>query len=180
MIDIETLGTKPGCVILSISAVWFDINSGETGEEFELYVDINDSVEIGLDIEEETFLWWMRQDVEARINVFGKDGHDLHNVLETFNQFFRKNQSELPSVWANSPSFDLVILSEAFEICELKKPWEYFQERDVRTLDSLSPKEKKETQFEGVKHNGIDDCKHQIKYCSKIFNKLNIASNPNT
>ena len=53
-------------------------------------------------------------------------------------------------------------------------PWDYRNERDVRTLVSFNPKFKKETPFNGIEHHGIDDCKHQIKYCVATYNSLNI------
>ena len=34
MIDLETLGVVPGCVVLQIGAVCFDPNGGELGEKF--------------------------------------------------------------------------------------------------------------------------------------------------
>ena len=52
-------------------------------------------------------------------------------------------------------------------------PWKFWNERDVRTLVSFAPNVKSEFVFKGVAHNAIDDCKFQIGYCCKIWNKLN-------
>ena len=41
MIDIETLGTGVNAVITSISAVQFDLATGETGKEFHWPVEMN-------------------------------------------------------------------------------------------------------------------------------------------
>jgi len=51
MLDIETLGVSPGCVILSLSAVEFDINTGELGESFNMGIDIKSCVDAGLTID---------------------------------------------------------------------------------------------------------------------------------
>jgi hypothetical protein len=172
MIDIETLGTKPGCVILSISAIWFDIETGGIGDQFDMHIDVNDAVEKGLTINLETVQWWMGQDVEARIKVLCNDGCTLSDVLLSFVEFFNKNKGNDVQIWGNSPSFDLAIMKSAFEKVKLPIPWKHYQERDVRTLVMFAPHIKKQTEFKGIPHYGIDDCKHQINYCCTIYKKL--------
>jgi len=75
-------------------------------------------------------------------------------------------------VWANSPAFDLVLLKSAYKVCKMKAPWHFRDEMDVRTLDNLFPKVRKNISFKGDKHVALDDCYHQIKYLSSIFRKL--------
>lgn len=180
MIDIETLGTKPGCVILSISAVWFDIETGKTQDVFHQNISTHDSVKQGLKIDVETFMWWMQQSKEAQNKVVElRDLRSLKNTIIRFSQFIYNNTSKDVKVWGNSSRFDLGILEAAFNLFDIETPWKHYNERDVRTLVSFAPEIKKQTKFEGIPHYGIDDCKHQIKYCSKIYNKLNIAKNPN-
>lgn len=60
--------------------------------------------------------------------------------------------------------------------CGVEVPWKYFEPVDVRTLVDLGKRlfdfdPKKTIKFEGDKHNAIDDCKFQIKYCSAIYKK---------
>ena len=40
----------------------------------------------------------------------------------------------------------------------------------------LKEHHKKETEFEGIPHFGLDDCKHQIKYLVKIYQDLMAAA----
>jgi DNA polymerase III epsilon subunit-like protein len=62
MVDIETLGTKPSSTILSIGAVFFDIETGELGERF--YMNIDPKQDRSID--PSTVMWWMVQSSEAR------------------------------------------------------------------------------------------------------------------
>lgn len=172
MIDLETLGTKPGSVILSISAVAFDINTGESLDIFHQNIDVNDSIKQGLKVDIETILWWFKQPKEAQNKIIEHTGHKLRNTLVRFWQFVHDYTSNDVKVWANSARFDLGILQSAFDLYNFDLPWKHQNERDVRTLVSFAPEIKKQTEFEGIPHYGIDDCKHQIKYCSKIYQTL--------
>ena len=65
MVDIETMGVSSNAVIASIAAVQFNINTGETGEKFEAYVDLKNQKytpdfylpEYGFYIEVKNFMW---------------------------------------------------------------------------------------------------------------------------
>lgn len=169
MLDLETLGTKPGCAILSIGAVEFDIETGNTGREFYQKVNLRSCIDAGLDIDPDTLLWWMNQDESAR-QVFNNEYlASLRDALKYFSDFCNPNTQ----IWGNSASFDCGILSEVYNKTSIPIPWKFYNERDVRTLVSFDPKIKKDMVFEGVKHNAVDDCRHQIKYCSEIWKKLN-------
>lgn len=175
MIDIETLGTKPGCVILSISAVVFDLKTGNTQDIFHQNISAYDSVKQGLKIDTETFMWWMEQSKEAQNKVVElRNQMKLRNTIISFCRFIYNNTSKDVKVWGNSARFDLGILEAAFNLFDIETPWKHYNELDVRTLISFAPEIKAATKFEGIPHYGIDDCKHQIKYCTAIYQKLKI------
>ena len=69
MIDIETLGLKPGSIIISIGMVWFNPVSGAILGEQYIAVDAEASERAGLTIGAGTFLWWMRQSDAARMEI---------------------------------------------------------------------------------------------------------------
>jgi hypothetical protein len=73
MLDLETLGTKPGGIILSIGAAQFDLKKGLIDADNTFYenIQISDSVEKGFTITGETIEWWFKQDDNARLR------HDL-------------------------------------------------------------------------------------------------------
>ena len=59
MVDIETMGIKSNFAIISIGAVEFKIETGETGKEFYRNVTLKSSVELGLNVDADTVMWWM-------------------------------------------------------------------------------------------------------------------------
>jgi len=171
MLDIETLGTEPESVILSISAVRFQDN-GKTGEEFHADIDIESCVEAGLKIDAATVIWWMGQDDEARAQ-FTDDRirYPLVNALNNFTNIFL-DLREL-KIFAKDPDFDCNLLEDAYSKLNLIPPFHPRRNKmAIRTLSSLRPEYEKNEEFTGVKHNGIDDCKHQIKYVTKILMDL--------
>lgn len=172
MIDIETLGSKPNAVLLSIAAVEFDLVTGQTGAIFEKNICVNSCIEVGLKMEHKTIFWWLKQSKEAQKTLTQHTGYPIKNVLREFAIWVFDNYGLGVIVWGNSARFDLGLLEAAFTACKMDLPWEYYNERDVRTLVAFAPEVKANTKFDGIKHYGVDDCKHQIKYCSEIFNKL--------
>lgn len=170
MIDIETCGTKPGCAIMSIGAVQFDIVTGETGKKFYCNIDAVDSQKQGLTIDANTVLWWMKQSDEARKSL-ENNVTTLKAALNSFSAWLEDINDTEVQIWANAPSFDLVLLKYAYEIIGEKTPWMYWQERCVRTLIAFNPEIKKQITNE-FPHNAIGDCLYQIKYCSEIWNAI--------
>ena len=153
MIDIETLGTEPGCVILSIGAVRF--NRDGIGETFHAQISKRSCLENGLTIDDETEEWWEQQEQDM------PDGSEpLYIALGNLSGFCETADE----VWANSPSFDLRILDAAYDAIESASPWEYHQERDVRTFRSL-PGFVELGQM-GQEHHALDDAIHQAREIS--------------
>ena len=168
MIDIETLGTKSYSAILSIAAVEFDLDTGEFGNTFYVNVDKESCKNVGLKTDDETVEWWNNQSKEAKESLeIHKETLDI--ALKMLRNFLKGKNYK---IWGNSARFDLGILANAFEIIGLEIPWIYKNERCVRTLVSFQPEIKDKMNFIGTRHNALDDCIHQIKYCSEIWNHL--------
>ena len=160
MVDIETLGTEPGCVILSVAAVRFNLETGVISDKFMKVVNIDSCIKLGLGVDGGTLTWWFNQSEEAREHLKGKS-NTIKSVLHSLSQFFRPDDQ----VWGNSARFGLGVLADAYKRVGEKLPWKFWNERDVRTLVSFKPEVKNEVVFEGEPHNPIDDCIHQINYC---------------
>ena len=172
MIDIETLGTKPGSVILSIAAVEFDLCTGETGREFFRNIRLQDSLNLGLKIDGNTLIWWMNNKAEA-LKLSTDNGEDLFTVLEDLYVFIRHRGANNVFVWGNSNRFDLGLLEAVYDkVPGTPIPWDFHNERDVRTLVSFAPEIKDSWKKVGVEHHGLSDCINQIGYCSAIWNHL--------
>lgn len=173
MIDLETLGHKTnGSTILSVGAVEFDIETGKTGKELYLPIDPQDCINHGLLPTASTISWWMKQDDHAQFMAFEKDKVRL-TLLEALNALKSFCDGKDYRVWGNSARFDLGILSAAYDVFNRELPWNHWAELDVRTMVFLNPDVKKNMKFEGIQHDPIADCKHQIKYISEIWKSLN-------
>ena len=120
MFDIETLGTKPGCVILSIGAIEFDLATGELGKSIELFIDSESSVAHGLTIEPRTVMWWMMQNEAARREITGRTTVPLDRAMIDFHQAFDWKEKK---VWCNGANFDFPILAAAMDVLGLPEPW---------------------------------------------------------
>lgn len=134
MIDIETLGTGNGAVILSIGAIAFDLALPSPTPPKVLYeaIDINDAVARGGKIDPETLKWWVLQDRLAMEKAFaGKTP-----VLTAINNLNAWIAWAAPGamIWANPPSFDLSILRAAARRCGTDVIWSHRQERCYRTI----------------------------------------------
>lgn len=153
MVDIETLGTKPGHAILSVGAVRFD--SGGLGDEFYRSVSLESCQDAGLEIDANTLEWWLGQDDAVTGVLTG--GDELTEVLEDFAAFYGTSEE----IWAFSPSFDCDILAEAYEAVGIVPPWNYYEERCCRTLAALPiwP----DVDQDGDKHDALDDAKYQAR-----------------
>lgn len=179
MIDIETIGDRMDSVILSISAVLFNMNGDISERVFDKYIDIDSSIRAGAKVTCHTFLWWLGQSEDARQTQISATRFDLAEVLAAFTRWYNEhclyNNTEL-NVWGNGSKFDLGIITSAYESLGLKVPWKPWVEHDVRTVVRFNPEIKKamKQDFQGVEHKGIDDCKHQIRYLIEILKSRNL------
>lgn len=181
MIDIETFGTKPGSVIASIGAVFFDPATGEQGEEFEILISVEKSKEMGFTTDASTEAWWAKQSSVAQEQLKGNLSPEY--VLGEFHQFVISHcERDKVKVWGNGASFDPVLIESAFDIANnhfgfvVEPPFKYWNIRDVRTIVALGREigfdPKKDMPFDGVPHSALADAKHQAKYVSAIWQRL--------
>jgi hypothetical protein len=167
MIDLETMGNKNRAAICTIGAIEFDISSGVKGREFYEKIDLQSCLDLGLQIDGSTVRWWMGQPDQARNEII-QDGRNIHQVLFKLNHWFAACHPGY-QVWGNGSSFDLVILESAFEAVGQQAPWDFRNERDVRTMLMLYPNVKDYVKHRGIKHHALSDCRYQIELVSEVF-----------
>lgn len=164
MVDLETLGTTPGCPILSIGAVRFDPETNSLGEEFYTNVDLQDCLSSGLKIDGATFYWWLQQSLSARVSLSDKR-LSLFDALVTLGDFIDTGQQ----IWAHGASFDLAVLSSAYATLNISKPWDFRNERDTRTILDLASM--RMPQIENA-HHALADAKSQAITIMKALRSL--------
>jgi len=169
MLDIETMGNQSYSSILSIGAVQFDLETGEIGKKFYTTVSLDSCLQTGLIINGSALEWWMKQNEQAKKDLFSGEKLHIASALYELSSFI-EDISPKPIVWGNSARFDCGILTDAYNKLSLKTPWDFRDERCVRTLVSFNPSIKLSEKMVGNYHNPIDDCIYQIGYCSKIWN----------
>ena len=156
MIDIETLGTRPGDVILSIGAVWFA--PGESVKSsFHISIDSESSKEAGLRAQKSTLEWWGKQSPEARAIAFAGE-YSLESALKQFTMWLPKGKEEL-RVWGNGANFDNALVAAAYRAVKMEMPWHYWNDRCYRTISAMFMKTKVERV--GTGHNALDDATTQ-------------------
>ena len=74
MIDLETLGTGPDCVVLTIGGVKFNPNEvSNTYQEFYYRFDVDEQLAKGRTTLQSTLDWWARQDKSVRDEALGDE-----------------------------------------------------------------------------------------------------------
>ena len=177
MIDLETCGTAPGSVILSIGAVGFDPESGKLGPEFYNVISAGTSIASGLSLDYKTMLWWSGQSAEAREvlkaaaspGLYGQ-AYDIWVVLTNFTTYLSQFGKDV-RVWGNGAAFDNVLLQEAYRRAgRAPAGWSFHNDRCYRTLKSLFPYIK--LTRVGTHHNALDDAKSQALHAVALLQHL--------
>ena len=179
MLDLETMGNKSNAAIVSIGAIEFNLDTGVEASIFYERIDLQSCIDRGLKIDASTLYWWLKQNEEARLEL-AKGGIDLYEALGEFSSWIyqcntRCGKSKSTKLWGNGARFDIGLLEDAYVACGYHEmPWLHYNELDLRTLVYFAPQIKDEVRnnFKGVAHNPIDDCRVQIKYATRIWNKM--------
>ncbi|QIG28411.1 exonuclease [Leclercia adecarboxylata] len=181
MVDLETMGKKPGAPIVSVGAVFFDPASGKTGAEYYQVISLESSMSFGARPDASTILWWLKQSPEARSAIVVDDTVGLVEALEQFLDFIAENAangSKNVQLWGNGSSFDCSLLEAAFELADTPFPIPHWNYRDVRTVVELGKaiglNSRYDIPFEGDQHNALADARHQVKYVSAIWQHLTV------
>jgi hypothetical protein len=170
MIDLETLGTRAGCKVLSIGAVEFTEN--HLGHSF--YQEAERGSQFGLHESSETLKWWSEQNQQAKQHLFVEQGKSkLSEVLGAFTNWLKSvggvDQDGLAKVcvWGNGADFDNAVLITAYAVIRGEQaPWHHHNNRCYRTLKNLNLKVSIVRQ--GVHHNALDDAKSQAEHAIRL------------
>lgn len=136
MTDIETLGTRPGAIVLSAAFVRF---------RDEAHISVNLSVPeqqaIGLEQDPGTLEWWRKQEAEApgawlRVTA---NPFPLNVALPYIAQWLHW-AADGPDfqIWCHGATFDCPLLGEVYRRAGIACPWQFWQVRDTRTLYDLA------------------------------------------
>jgi hypothetical protein len=187
MLDIETLGTGTNAAIIQIGAVAFYAdgpnpalftNSPELlladRQGFRVNVDLGKSRHPGV-INASTVEWWLGQSDEARASVTKAEGRvELGTALQMFASWVEwvGNGRSNVRLWSNGPTFDEMIVRQAFERygLDLNDTISFRGSRCCRTMFEVArglgwnPKEAARMAPDDiVKHDGLSDAVFQAR-----------------
>lgn len=168
MVDLETVGVSPGCALLSIGVVMFDLSAKTIGPTFYQAIDAESCVVRGLRKEPDTAAWWSNQSVEARAVWEDPDKLPLEEGLLKLTKWMGEQADrKILKVWGNGASFDQPVLTAAFNACALQVPWIFKNEMCYRTMSRFLPEVV--VKDGGVHHNALDDAMYQTTRLLKMF-----------
>lgn len=134
MLDIETLGTRVGSVVLSAALVRFSDEAHTS-----VNMDTKAQYDAGLTHDESTVAWWQQQSQAAKDAAFGAVGVPLVPALQHLSAWIAW---AAPSgdflIWCHGATFDCPLLEEVYRRAGVPCPWRFWQVRDTRTLYDLS------------------------------------------
>lgn len=175
MLDLETLGVCSDAVVLSIGACYFQPETGEIGNGFNMSIDIEDTCRYG-NITASTIKWWLTQSEPARMSVVSGT-HTVDEVLDEFDKFLGgANNKSL--IWGNGADFDNVILSNLYQNADRVIPWGQYNNRCFRTLKKILAQTMSNEEppiRQGTHHNALDDAIYQAQMANYICKKYSIS-----
>lgn len=177
MVDIETYGTKPGSIILSIGVVKFhrpNIWSSDKIETFYEEISINNSREYGFLQDQDTVDWWKIQDINPPINGTKTVLQVMEQLTDWMNEQDPNKSKRL--IWAWPPKFDITMIEMYYDKLGMSAPWYHSQVNCARTLSKTVNGmgwKIKEVPPVGNHHNALDDATWQAQHVRECFNTLN-------
>ena len=166
-LDIETLGTEEGAIVLSIGAVEFDTQSDKMIDTFYVNIDVISSLNFGLIANKDTVDWWSDQERDKAHDMLLEDQRPLPTALLMFSDWLTRIGPQ--NIWAKPPKFDCGLLEAAYRATNIPVPWDHRKPLCVRTAIRMSGINEKEIPFSGTEHNALDDAIHQAKIVQRSF-----------
>ena len=137
MIDIETLGTEPDSVVLSVGAVKFDPFTFTDPHAKTLWrPSADEQMTADRSVLEDTLKWWSKQPQHIQDEAFSEDDRQ---PLATFFGELNKYLVGVDKIWCQGPQFDMVILENLFKQFEHHQNWMFWQIMDCRTIFNMMP-----------------------------------------
>lgn len=187
MIDLETVGQEVDAGMCTIAAIKFDRHGDitqliegppQTAEDIMAVTDyyyarvkIKTLVEEGFTINDSTLEWWERQTEAARYEAFeAKPRLPVFQALGGLYDFI----DEKNIVWSHGATFDIVLLTTAFNRMNLETPWKFWNARCTRTLYDLADigREDQRAMRCGQAHHALFDCWDQIVMAQEAYRRM--------
>lgn len=168
MLDVETLGNIPGCVVTQVTIVPFHLKGTPLGEEVKVFdqrLHIGNQMADGLEVNAETLNWWMQQDADVRRYVMAGDlgSEDFCFALTNYVGEIEISHKEY-RIWSTSAKVDFGCIPFLFRLNEIPYCINHRSERCARTFIEMVKTQHPQMKLpKGLTtHNALDDCRRQI------------------
>lgn len=172
MIDIETLGTEPDCVVLSVGAVKFDpYMPTEPHDKILWRPAVESQMTAGRSVMEDTLRWWAKQPQHIQDEAFTEDNRI---PLESFFADLNKYLVGVDKIWCQGPQFDMVILENMFKQFEHHRNWAFWQVMDCRTIFNMMPTDPRKAIQQNL-HSADADAYYQAVCVQQTFKHFKVV-----
>lgn len=192
MVDIETLGKDDNATVFQISAIPFNLMTGEYVEDLSFFNEIADIAKNKqLNVDGDTLKWWLNTDKELLTELLNAGAGSSEDIVCSFHSWLEnivaKYGRENVYLWGNGILFDNRILKKQIETIGLHYPIFYRNDRDVRTIlesasfaSGLTEQKIKDLVADEkfVAHNALDDVKKQINLVSVCYKLITVTKKP--
>jgi len=173
VVDLETLGTGSNAPVVAIGIVSFDRHTGAVGDEkFYCTIDMESACKYGAVAEGGTIDWWLRQSKAARSALTSKEFQvDALAAAAAALAFLEDEEGMFANVrmWGNGAAFDCEKLRNMFTRLGLVTPWNFWNERDVRTMLELYDDTWLPFPADKIKHHALHDAEHEAERLAIAF-----------
>ncbi len=179
MLDLECLNSNNNAAIISIGAVYFNIQRQELGPE--LYIELSrtalqEQLALGATWSLSTLEWWMQQSDSARaVWVASPTKVENKECLARIKEFFElfPLHGRNIRVWGNGSTYDNICLQNYLVRFKKRIPWNYKGDMCYRTINNMFGYGHAVERI-GTHHNGLDDAKTQAAHMIKILKVVKI------
>ncbi len=138
MLDLETLGTRPGAIVMSAAFVRFTDEA-----HVSLNLSIPEQQALGLEIDPETHAWWGEQEAKSP-GAWAAATSNPQPLATALPYFLQWIEWAAPGgdflLWCHGATFDAPILGELYRRAGIKCPWteQFWRVQCTRTLFNLA------------------------------------------
>jgi hypothetical protein len=157
MLDIESLGTRPGFMVLSAALVRFD-DLASTSLNFNW----DDQRALGLVDDPATHAWWSADERNEAWIASVKDAVPLVPALQHLSAWIQWAAPAGALIWCHGAGFDAPLLEEVYRRAGVPCPWAFWNVRDTRTLYDLAGVDVRQYKA-GTAHVALNDAMAQTR-----------------
>lgn len=172
MIDIETLGTEPDSVVLSVGAVKFDPWTAQEPHAKTLWrPDASTQMDSERSVLDSTLQWWATQPQHIQDEAFSDEGRiSLTDFMADLNKYL----VGCDKIWCQGPQFDMVILENLYSQFDHHKGWAFWQIMDCRTVFNMMPTDPRKAIQQNL-HSADADAFYQAVCVQQSYEHFNVS-----